>query len=201
MNNPQVDKYIENSADFAKPILIHIRKIVHQACPDVEETIKWGFPCFEYKGVICSMTSFKAHCALGFWKESLIPVLKDYYKKKEEAMGSIGQVKSLQDLPPDELLLKATKMAMELNEKGIKVPKKPKDKVASVKIPDYFTKALSKAKKAKENFDNFSLYKKKEYVDWLEEAKSEETRLRRLDQAIIWISEGKIRNWKYVRNG
>ncbi len=70
--DPRIDAYIAKSADFAQPILKHLRKVVHAGCPKVEETLKWSMPHFDYKGVMCGMAAFKAHCVFGFWKESLI---------------------------------------------------------------------------------------------------------------------------------
>jgi uncharacterized protein YdeI (YjbR/CyaY-like superfamily) len=198
MTDPKVDKYIENAEEFAKPILKHLRKLVHQACPEVEEVIKWGMPAFYYKGPLCSMASFKHHAVFGFWKESLIPGMKGYIKEKE-AMGSWGRITDLKGLPPDKDVIKFIHLAMELNEKGIKAKKEQRKTARNLEIPDYFKKALNKNKKAKETFDNFSYTNKNEYVSWVVEAKTEETRDKRLEQAVKWLSEGKIRHWKYMQ--
>jgi uncharacterized protein YdeI (YjbR/CyaY-like superfamily) len=195
--NPVTDAYIENAQDFAKPILRHLREIIHEACPDVVETIKWGMPHFEYKGVICSMAAFKEHVAFGFWKEDLIPGMKQYIKEKE-AMGSWGRITSLKGLPPDRDIKKFIKVAMELNEKGVKVEKKV-SKAKPLSMPDYFANALSNNKKAHEVFEQFSQSNKNEYITWLTDAKTDETREKRLQTAIEWISEGKPRMWKYMK--
>jgi uncharacterized protein YdeI (YjbR/CyaY-like superfamily) len=189
----RVDAYIANSADFAQPVLAHFRALVHKACPDTEEKIKWGFPNFEYKGkMMASMAAFKQHCAVSFWKASLIKGLE----VDKTAMGSLGRLTSLKDLPSDKKMLGYLKEAMILNEKDIKVPKaKPAPK--EVEIPDYFQKALSKNKKASQAFDGFSSSKKRDYIEWLTEAKTEETRDKRMATALEWIAEGKSRNWKY----
>ena len=121
--DPRVDAYITKSAAFAKPILNHLRKLVHAGCPDVEETWKWSFPHFMYKGMLCSMAAFKQHCAFGFWKGSLI-FGKDGGKKAEEAMGHFGRITSLSELPGQRVLLGYIKKAVELNDAGIKIPKK-----------------------------------------------------------------------------
>ena len=79
---------------------------------------------------------------------------------------------------------------------GLKVAKpKPVDK-KELTVPDYFTKALAKNKKAKQVFDAASYSYKKEYVMWVTEAKTEETRNSRMATALEWIAEGKGRNWK-----
>ncbi len=200
---PRVDAYIKNAQPFAQPVLKHIRELVHKACPDVEEKIKWSFPHFDYNGgPMCSMASFKQHCAFGFWKATL---MKDAGKlvetaKSEVAMGHMGRITSLNDLPSDKVLLGYIKEAMQLNDAGIKVQKKviPDDKKELV-TPDYLIAALKKNKKAKETFEAFSYSNKKEYVTWLEEAKTEATRMKRLTDAIEWMAEGKIRNWKYLK--
>src|SRR5882757_7669780 len=98
-----IDAYIARSADFAKPILNHIRELVHKACPDVEEKMKWSFPHFDYKGeMMCSMAAFKQHAAFGFWKAALMkdPILTET-SKSEVAMGHLGRITSLKDLPSD----------------------------------------------------------------------------------------------------
>lgn len=192
--DPRVDAYIEKSADFAKPILRHIRELVHKACPDIQETMKWSFPHFDHQGTVCSMASFKQHCALGFWKQSLME--QDAFPAEKTAMGSFGRITSVKDLPPDKVMIALIHQAVELNEKGIKVAKKPVDKKDLV-VPADLTKALSKNKAAKTAFDKFSYSHKKEYVQWIEEAKTEPTRNKRLATTVEWLSEGKSRNWKY----
>jgi uncharacterized protein YdeI (YjbR/CyaY-like superfamily) len=199
--DPRVDAYIAKSQDFAKPILEHFRELVHKACPDVEETIKWGFASFDYKGPFCSMASFKQHCAIGFWKATLVKNSKlTINTKSENAMGQLGRVASLKDLPKDKELLAYLKEAAKLNADGVKLPPKPKSKEPKeLAVPDYFTKALKKNKKALETFNNFSYSKKKDYVEWITEAKTEETRIKRMATAIEWLAEGKARNWKYEK--
>ena len=194
----RIDAYITKSQNFAKPILTHIRKLVHKASPGAEETMKWSFPHFVYYSeTVCSMASFKQHCAFTFWKAKL---MKDPYKifpKTKEAMGHLGQIKSLKDLPPDKIMIEYIKEAAKLNEKGIKIPsRKPKEKKKLV-VPAYFTRALQKNKKALNTFKNFSYSHKKEYLEWVTEAKTEETRNKRLATTIKWLAEGKDRNWKY----
>lgn len=195
--NKQIDVYIEKSAGFAKPILIHIRELIHTGCPGVQETIKWGFPHFEYKGVLCSMSAFKAHCALGFWKEPLMPSVQAYLKIKNRKTGAWGRMTKVSDIPPDRDILQFIKEAVELNERNIKIAKKKTNTVKTLIIPEYLTIALKKNKKAKEFFDAFSYSYKKEYLDWFKDAKTEETRIHRLETAIEWISQGKTRLWKY----
>jgi uncharacterized protein YdeI (YjbR/CyaY-like superfamily) len=192
--DPRVDAYIEKSADFAKPILTHIRKLVHKACPDITETMKWSFPHFDHKGTVCSMASFKQHLAFGFWKQALLE--QDAFPAEKTAMGSFGRVTSLKDLPSDKVMISLIKQAVELNEKGIKVQKKPTVK-KELTVPDDLTKALAKNKAAKTAFEKFSPSHKREYVMWIEEAKTEPTRNKRLATTVEWLSEGKGRNWKY----
>jgi uncharacterized protein YdeI (YjbR/CyaY-like superfamily) len=193
----KIDGYIEKSADFAKPILNHLRELVHTACPDVKEKWKWSFPNFDHKGPFCSMAAFKQHCAFGFWKASL---MKDPHKilgARSEAMGQMGRIMRLEDLPPDDVLIAYITEAKELNDKGIKLPARPKTDKKELVIPDYLTTALEQNAQAQETFENFSYSHKKEYVEWLVEAKTEDTREKRLAQAIEQMSEGRSRHWKY----
>ena len=197
-NDPRIDAYIEKSADFAKPILEHLRKLVHKACPEVEETWKWSFPNFTYKGMLCSMAAFKQHASFGFWKQSLLE--SDAFSEQKTAMGSFGRIESKKDLPADKVIIGLIHQAMELNEKGINVQKakKPAEKKEIV-VPDDLAAALTKDKKAKAQFEKFSNSHRREYVMWITEAKTEPTRLKRLATTIEWLSEGKSRNWKYEK--
>ncbi|CAN5821315.1 hypothetical protein BH11BAC3_BH11BAC3_44860 [soil metagenome] len=198
--NKAIDAYIEKSAAFAKPILNHIRQLVHKACPDVEEKMKWSFPHFDYKNeMMCSMASFKEHCALNFWKASLMkdPMLIEN-ARSEVSMGHFGKITSLKDLPADKKMIAFIKEAMELNDKGIKLPARPKTiERKELIVPDYFQVAIHKNKKAKAVWDNYAYSHKKEYVEWITEAKTEVTRNKRMETALEWIAEGKGRNWKH----
>ena len=191
----RIDAYIEKSRDFARPILEHLRKLVHKACPEVEETVKWGSPHFDHKGSLAGMAAFKAHCAFGFWKQKLL----DLKPVEATAMGSFGRIASLRDLPKDKEIVALIHQAMELNEKGIKVPRKPAAKKTDVVVPKELEAALAKNKKAKAAFDKFSPSHRREYVEWITEAKTEPTRDKRIATAIEWLSDGKSRNWKYER--
>lgn len=198
----RVDAYITKAQPFAKPILNHLRKIVHQACPEVEETIKWGFASFDYKGPFCGMASFKQHAAFGFWKSKLLKDPKNYLGARfaggGEAMGNLGRITSLKDLPPDNALIDFIRQAKKLNDDGIKLPIVRKEK-APLKVPSYFLNAVRKNKKALTTFESFSPSNKREYVSWIAEAKTDETKNSRLETAVQWMSEGKVRNWKYIK--
>ena len=192
--DPRVDAYIAKSAPFAKPILKHIRKQMHANCPEVEETMKWSMPHFDYKGMLGGMAAFKQHCAFGFWKAAKLAVPK----ADRSAMGQFGCLTKVSDLPSDKVMAGYIKKAVALNDAGVKIARKPVSKVkAPLKPPAYFLTALKKNKKAQATYDDFSYSCKKEYFQWVTEAKTEETRNRRLEQAIAWMAEGKQRNWKY----
>jgi len=201
--DPRIDAYIERAADFAKPILKHIRRVVHTGCPGVEETIKWQQPTFVYKGILCGMAAFTQHCALGFWKGKLL-FKGDHPARSlgDQAMGQFGRVTNLSDLPAERLLLRYVKEAARLNEEGVKVPSRSKPRVKqTVKVPDDLSAALKKNARALQTFEGFSPSHKREYVEWLTEAKRDETRQKRLEAAIVWMAEGKPRNWKYMNCG
>ncbi len=197
----RIDAYIVKAQPFAWPILEHLRTLVHKVCPEVEESIKWSFPHFNYKGeMMCSMASFKQHCAFGFWKAAL---MKDKTllanAKGETAMGHLGRITSLKDLPSDATIIRYLKEAMKLNDAGIKMEKKKRISMNKLVIPGYFTKELKKSKAAQKTFEAFSPSNKKEYVLWITEAKTEVTRKSRMATAIEWMAEGKPRNWKYMK--
>jgi uncharacterized protein YdeI (YjbR/CyaY-like superfamily) len=191
----RVDAYIENAADFAKPILERLRAIVHEGCPDCEETVKWGHPSFTYHGILCGMMAFKERCALHFWKSSLL------WPKGEndpEWQALLYQMKKVSDIPPKKTLLPLLKRAMELNETGAKLPKAPPTGKKEIPMPDVFMAAIKKNKKALAAYDKFSPSHKREYIEWITDAKAEATRDRRIAQAVEWMAEGKPRNWKYM---
>jgi len=196
--DPRIDLYIQKSADFARPILKRLRKLVHAGCPNVEETMKWSFPNFIYRGgILCSMAAFKAHCTFGFWKSSLMKSLGGS-QKLEPSMGQFGRMTSLDDLPSDQVILKQIREAAQLNEQGAKV-QRPKTKRKPLKMPPYFAKALKGNPKALETLQSFSPSHQREYIEWLTEAKTDATRQNRLDTTLQWLAEGKGRNWKYER--
>ena len=194
--DPRVDAYIAKAKPFAQPILKRVRKAVHAGCPDVVETIKWSVPAFEYKGPMCGMAAFKAHCLWGFWKAALMKTMpKD---PAHEAMGGFGRFESIDELPTEAAMIRMVKEAAALNDAGIKVPRTVKAK-APLKAPLYMLAAIKKHKKAHAGYQVLSPSHKREYIEWITGAKTEETRARRLATAVQWLSEGKSRNWKYER--
>ncbi|MEP6645646.1 MAG: YdeI/OmpD-associated family protein [Saprospiraceae bacterium] len=199
----RIDDYIKNAQPFAKPILKHLRELVHKANPDVQETIKWNFASFDYKGTYVAMAAFKEHAAFGFWKAALLKDPKGYLSDRAnqggDAMGHLGRITSLEDLPPDKVIIDFIKQAKKLNDDNVKLPPRSKAVKEEIEVPDYFMTALKKNKKALATFNQFSPSNKREYLVWVTEAKREETRMERLKTAVEWMSEGKIRNWKYVR--
>lgn len=194
--DPRIDAYIDKSQDFAKPILKHLRKLVHQSCPQVVETLKWSMPSFEYKGILCGFAAFKQHCTFGFWKESL---MKEAKFPEKNAMGSFGRITSLKDLPGDATMKKLIKEAVRLNDEGVKVKKTVSKVKKEVVVPDILIKALARNKKASATFDAFSPSCKREYIEWITEAKTDATREKRLATTVEWLSEGRRRNWKYEK--
>lgn len=196
-----VDQYIAKAAPFARPILEHIRAVVHKACPQVEEKIKWGMPFFDYKGtMMCHMAAFKAHCAMGFWYGSRLEDPKGHLEKKDAAaMGHLGRVTSIKDLPPAKELTSFIKQSMEMTNMGVKLTTTKKAPPKALKLPADFSAALGKNKKAQTHWTAFPPGKRNEYINWITEAKSAATRTKRLATAIAQISEGKSKNWKYEK--
>lgn len=193
----RIDAYIAKTAPFARPVLEQLRELVHGACPDVEEAIKWGMPAFMYRGMLCGMAAFKEHCTFGFWKGRLI--VDAAGQPAEAAMGQFGRITSMKDLPPKKVLTGYIRQAMRLNEEGVRVPKRTPRSKPELAVPDDLARALRKNRAARETFEKFSPSNRREYVAWLLEAKADATRKRRLDTAIEWMAEGKPRNWKYMK--
>ncbi len=198
--SPKIDTYIEKSQDFAKPILHYIRETVHEFCPDAEETMKWSFPHFIYKGKnLCAMASFKQHCTFGFWLEKEMKTMQEMTQNIEKnSMFSLGKITAMEDLPSKPQLKKAIKEAMELTDMGVTMKKAPPSKT-EMEVPDDFQSALDSRPETLEIFEKASPSFRKEYIAWITEAKTEATRNKRLEQSLEWIAEGKGRNWKYQK--
>lgn len=192
--DPRIDAYIERQADFARPILNHLREILHAACPDCEETLKWSSPSFIYKGkILAGFAAFKAHAAFGFWAGSQI---LETGARQESAMGQFGRLTSLDDLPPRAELEALTKKAMALIDEGVK-PTRNKHAKLPFTVPQDLRAAIDAVPAAAGTFDNFAPSCQREYVEWVTEAKRDETRAKRLALTVEWLAEGKKRNWKY----
>lgn len=182
----RVDAYIAKAPEYAKPILTRIRSWVHEGAPQCEETLKWNSPTFMQKGILCGMSAFKQHCMVGFWKASLVGAkLRD-------------KITTLDDLPPRTEFIRSVRRAVELNESGVQTPRAPAKPKKPLAMPPDFRTALSKRAKTRAVWDGFSPSHQREYLEWILEAKQQETRARRIVQAVEWIAEGKSRNWKYL---
>lgn len=195
--DPRVDTYIANAAEFARPVLSYLRDTVHACCPDVEEAIKWGAPHFLYRGMCCHMAAFKQHCAFGFWKGALFVA----GSRHDEALGQFGRIASIEDAPPRKLLCGYIRQAMQFNESGTR-PVRPAGTARPrppAQLPDDLAAALKKNRKAAAAFAAFIPSQQREYIEWIDEARRGETRIRCLAQTIEWVAEGKPRNWKYLR--
>ena len=195
--DPRIDAYIAAARPFARPILRRIRKAVHAGCPQVAETIKWGMPAFEYKGPLVGMAGFQAHCALAFWKASLMKTVPTDIGT--DAMGQFGRLESLDDTPSQAHLVRMVREAVALNDAGVKVPRAVKAPKPAPKAPADMLAALRANGQALAAWRQFPPSHQREYVQWITEAKTDATRTRRLQTAVEWIAEGKGRNWKYQR--
>jgi len=216
--DPRIDAYIAQAAPFAQPILEHLRAVVHAACPQVEETIKWGMPSFVYGGkILCGIGAFKQHATFGYWQGA--SVVGASPERSREAMGQFGRLTKVGDLPGKRELSKLLKQAMVLiDARGKKTAGRtaantaaagrtatsdvPASKTRAPKppvvIPDDLAAAFKKNAKARATYAGFPVSQQREYVEWIESAKREQTRSGRVAQAVEWMAEGKIRNWKYV---
>lgn len=203
--SPQVDAYIAKAQPFAKPILVHFRKLVHKACPDVEEAMKWSMPFFLYRdAILCNMAAFKQHCRIGFWSKEIASLVREYGAAQDGAgMAILEKVTTIAELPPEKVLLEWVRKGAGMVESGQYTSpiaaraKAPKPKRAETEMPAEFASALKKSKKASAQFAAFSPSCRREYIEWIAEAKRPETRDKRIATAVEWIAEGKQRNWKY----
>lgn len=191
----RVDAYIERQAEFAKPILTRLRETVHAACPACEETLKWSMPAFMYKGsILANMAAFKAHATFGFWQAKQVV---GETGKEREAMGSFGRLTSLDDLPDEATMHALVGKAMAPIDSGEKAPRPVKHPKPPLETPADLEQALAANEAARATFDGFPESARRDYLDWLADAKRPETRAKRLIQAVEWMAEGKRRHWKY----
>jgi len=194
--DPRVDAYIANAAPFAQPILRHMRTLVHETLPEAEEAIKWGMPHFTLGGKnVAGMAAFKAHCAFMIHGEGR------QGGDENGGMGSFGKIASLGDLPPDaEIAAKLGQAADRIAGGGSAAKRRarpaPKPEIA---MPGDFARALAADAKAAATFDGFPPGARRDYLEWIVEAKRDETRAKRIAQAIEWLAEGEKRNWKYEK--
>jgi uncharacterized protein YdeI (YjbR/CyaY-like superfamily) len=198
--NPQVDAYIAKAAPFAQPLLEHVRELVHGTVPEVEEAMKWRMPFFTINGkILGNMAAFKEHCSFGLWSTEAAALVKK--KRPEPArspMGIFGRLTNVKDLPPDKELRRYIAVAAAAVEAGESIMKRRAARVAKPEVAMHpeFAAALKKAK-AMKDFEAFAPSHRKEYLMWVADAKRDETRARRIAQAVEWIGEGKKWGWKY----
>lgn len=195
--NKSFDAYIAKSPDWAQPILTRLREIVHEACPDVEEELKWSNPTFMHHGIMCGMIAFKEYAVFHFWKGELVTGTA-LGANGQGAAAQFGRMKTIKDVPPKKTLIPLIKKAMKLNEEGVKVDR-PKKKRPTLEMPDYFMAAIKKNKKALASYEDFSPSHRRDYIEWIIDAKTDATRDKRVAQAVEWMAEGKARHWKYER--
>lgn len=195
IRDPRVDRYIARAPSFARPILTELRDLVHDTCPGVQETLKWGMPSFMHHGILCGMAAFQAHATFGFWKGKLIVDTKS--NKSYEAMGQFGRITKMSDLPSKRVLAGYIRQAMKLNEENVKVPRAATKVRKPIPVPADLRVALARSAKAKKTFDDFAPSHRREYLEWITEAKREETRKKRIAQTVEWLAAGRRRNWKY----
>lgn len=193
--DPRVTAYIKRAAPFARPILTHIRGVVHEACPEVEETIKWGMPMFTHHGILCFMAAFTGHAGLGFWKGGQVVKARD--DRRGSAMGQFGPLTAVGQLPSRTTLTQYVRLAMRLNEGGRRPAKKAAKRRPAPRTPADLRAALARSARARAAWAKSSASHRREYLEWITEAKRPETRVRRVATTVEWVAEGKSRNWKY----
>lgn len=192
--DPRIDAYIAEAAPFAQPILIHLRDLAHEAVPGLTEDIKWRMPHFTLNGKnLAGMAAFKAHCAFVIHGEGRQGAGPD------GGMGDYGKIASLDDLPSRADLIRKLAEAAALVASGAKKPKAVPKPRADMPMPDDLTQALADNPAAQAVFAGFSATARRDYLEWIAEAKQPATRVRRIAQTVEWVAEGKRRNWKYEK--
>ena len=190
--DPRIDAYIDRAPEYAKPILEQIRKAVHTGCPDVEEDLKWRHPAFMHRGILCGMAAHKEHVTFGFWDQMV-----GGGGNLREAAGQFGRLESVDDLPREKKFVAMVKDAVKNRDAGIRPTRMKTAARTPIAMPDDFAAALRKNKEAGAAYDAFSPSHRREYLEWIIEAKRAATRERRIATAVEWLAQGKSRNWKY----
>lgn len=191
--DPRIDSYIAAREAFAQPILSWLRDRIHAACPEVVESIKWGMPAFTWRGrPLAHMAAFKGHATFGFWSRDKLAT-----GKEGEAMGQFGRIAGLDDLPSATDMEAQVKAQMALIESGDAVRRPPPKPKPEADVPEALAEALACDEAASATFDGFPPSARREYCEWVAEAKRPETRDKRVAEAVAWMREGKRRNWKY----
>ncbi len=196
--DPRVDIYIAEAGEFARPILQHLRKVIHQGCPAAVETIKWGCPFFDYQGLLCGFAAFKAHCSMFFWRDIDVSRWLPKTNTAGAGMGQFGKLTSMADLPKDSVLLACVRAAVEQRDSPASKPKRARKPGKELPVPADLKKALAANAKAATTFKIFAPSHRRAYLDWIADAKQPATRARRLQTTIEWLSAGKPQNWKYL---
>jgi hypothetical protein len=196
--DPRVDSYIAEAGEFARPILKHLRKIIHQGCPEIVETIKWGCPFFDYRGLLCGLAAFKAHCSMFFWRDIDVSRWLEKTNTAGGGMGQFGKIASMADLPKDAVLLACVRAAVEQRNSPASKARRARRPAKEPPVPADLKKALAANAKAATTFKNFAPSHRRAYLDWISEARQPATRERRLRTTIEWLTEGKPQNWKYL---
>jgi uncharacterized protein YdeI (YjbR/CyaY-like superfamily) len=196
----RLDDYIARSPEFAQPILTHLRKLVHKGCPDIEEAMKWSTPAFLYRNkILFSMAAFKAHCRFIFWRPEIAAMAGKSGATADDDGAVIGKVTQLSELPPDSELLTYIREARRLTEESPRpLMRRKSAPKPQLEVPAEFAAALKKNKAASKTFEGFAPSHRREYIEWISDAKRDETRKKRIDTALEWLAEGKPRNWKYM---
>ena len=190
---------IKAAEPFAQPILRHLRALVHEACPGVRETVKWGHLCFEREAIICMIGAFRQHCAFRFWHGGMRAVLAEDGVTELSAMSSFGRITRVADLPSDRKMLGYLRHAVALAESGVPARRRRPTRVKpETKVPAELAAALKANPVAAATFAKLSPGGRRDYVDWIGEAKREATRSNRLATTVAWLAEGKARDWKYA---
>ncbi|HEY9156022.1 MAG TPA: YdeI/OmpD-associated family protein [Opitutaceae bacterium] len=195
--DPRVDAYIAAAPEFARPILSHLRKLIHQGCPEAAETMKWSRPFFEYKGLLCGFAAFKAHCSLFFWQDIDLGNTFQKDADPESGAGRVEKIEKLSDLPKDDVLVACVRSAVQQRDTPKTKAKRVREPVKEVPVPTDLKKAISANVKANTVFKALAPSHRREYINWIVEAKRPETRAKRIQTTVDWLSEGKKLNWKY----
>src|SRR5438270_1264994 len=179
-----VNDSLANAPEGTRPILVRLRRIFRQASPKLEEAIKWGVPCYLFKGPVGGFAAYKQHVSWGLWKSRALNDPEGLLGRGVSVMA--GKITKVSEIPPAAKIIALIEQVIALNEAGIKSPKPPEPE-----LPADFAAAMKKAGKAARHYAAFTPARKWQYVNWVTQAKRAETRAKRIEIAVERIGEGK----------
>ncbi|MCB0792148.1 MAG: DUF1801 domain-containing protein [Flavobacteriales bacterium] len=196
----RINSHIAEQDEWKRRLMVRLRQLIHQVDPGIEETWRWNGPHFDRNGIMLGMSAHKTCVSIWFHKGALLKDPRRLFEplEKDEAKGMRVYKLKESDAIDEKAFTELVKQAVKLNEDGVKLSEaKPARK--TLVVPPELESVLKKDQHAMTNWEGFSYSKKKDYIEWVTDAKREETRKRRIAQAFQLIRDGLALNERYEK--